>query len=76
MHLHPEIKSNMDSVVPIEFQSNWYDDLENRLNKGGPWDDWKLFNLASQAESATLVTSFDEMLCLKHLQATSFIRSR
>lgn len=71
MQLYPEITSDTDSVIPIEFQNSWYDDLENRLNKGGPWDDWKLFNLASQAENATLVTSFDEMLCLKHLQSVT-----
>ncbi|TYA14642.1 DEAD/DEAH box helicase [Paenibacillus faecis] len=54
--------------VPVEFDRSWYEDLEARLDKGGPWDDWKLFNLAGQAEEASLVTSFEEMLCLKHLQ--------
>lgn len=55
------------SPVAVQFDPSWYDDLEARLNKGGPWDDWKLFNLAGQAEAASLVTSFEEMLCLKHL---------
>lgn len=57
--------------MPIEFQDDWYLDLDNRLNKGGPWDDWKLFNLSAQAESATLVSNFDEMQCLKHLQSVT-----
>lgn len=68
---HSPVTSNIEGHIPVEFQRSWYDDLENRLNKGGPWDDWKLFNLASQAERATLVTSFDEMLCLKHLQSVT-----
>lgn len=54
-------------AVPVQFDRSWYDDLEAKLNKGGPWDDWKLFNLAGQAEAASLVTSFEDMLCLKHL---------
>ncbi|WP_334076721.1 DEAD/DEAH box helicase [Paenibacillus sanfengchensis] len=54
--------------ITVEFDRSWYEDLEARLDKGGPWDDWKLFNLAGQAEEASLVTTFEEMLCLKHLQ--------
>ncbi|MBA9086257.1 SNF2 family DNA or RNA helicase [Fontibacillus solani] len=77
MHPHPpnsgDNSANCSSTtpVPIAFQNGWYEDLDNRLNKGGPWDDWNLFNLASQAESATLVTSFEEMLCMKHLQSVT-----
>lgn len=70
MNPHPSdsaADSAMPSAVPVQFDRSWYDDLENRLNKGGPWDEWKLFNLASQAEAASLVTSFEEMQCLKHL---------
>lgn len=54
--------------VPIQFDRSWYDELQGRLDKGGPWDDWQLFQLAKQAEEASLVTSFEEMICLKHLQ--------
>lgn len=65
----PRPTVNSASSIPVvEFDHSWFDDLETRLNKGGPWDDWKLFNLAAQAETASLVTSFDEMLCLQHLQ--------
>lgn len=58
----------LGAQVPIEFDRSWFDDLAARQEKGGPWDDWKLFNLALQAETASLVTSFEEMQCLKHLQ--------
>ncbi|WP_232436931.1 DEAD/DEAH box helicase [Paenibacillus senegalimassiliensis] len=51
-----------------EFDRNWFSELTTRQQKGGPWDDWKLFNLALKAETASLVTSFEEMQCLKHLQ--------
>ncbi|MBU5672235.1 DEAD/DEAH box helicase [Paenibacillus brevis] len=54
--------------VPVQFDRSWYDELQGRLDKGGPWDDWQLFQLAKQAEEASLVTSFEEMICLKHLQ--------
>lgn len=66
----PRPAVNLASQLPVsvEFDHSWFEDLETRLNKGGPWDDWKLFNLAAQAENASLVTSFDEMLCLQHLQ--------
>lgn len=64
----PAVNSTSPIPVSVEFDHSWFEDLETRLNKGGPWDDWKLFNLAAQAETASLVTSFDEMLCLQHLQ--------
>lgn len=51
-----------------EFDRSWFSELTTRQQKGGPWDDWKLFNLALKAETASLVTSFEEMQCLKHLQ--------
>lgn len=54
--------------LPIQFDPGWYEELQGRLDKGGPWDDWQLFQLAKQAEEASLVTSFEEMICLKHLQ--------
>lgn len=77
MHPHPPnsglyaANCSDTAPVPVVFQDNWYEDLDNRLNKGGPWDNWNLFNLASQAEIATLVTSFEEMQCMKHLQSVT-----
>ncbi|MGG6310279.1 DEAD/DEAH box helicase [Paenibacillus macerans] len=57
--------------VPVEFDRSWFSELHARQEKGGPWDDWKLFNLALKAETASLVTSFEEMQCLKHLQGVT-----
>ncbi|CAM2949039.1 SNF2-related protein [Paenibacillus sediminis] len=57
--------------ITVQFDRSWFDGLNNRLNKGGPWDDFRLFQLAAEAEKASLVSSFEEMQCLKHLQGLS-----
>ncbi|MFC3748596.1 DEAD/DEAH box helicase [Paenibacillus sp. GCM10012306] len=57
--------------VPLSFNRNWMQDLESKLDKGGPWGDWRLSQLAVQGEKATLVSSFDELQCMKHLSGLS-----
>lgn len=57
--------------VPLSFNRDWLQDLETRLNKGGPWGDWQLSKLAVQGEESGLVTSFDELQCMKHLSGLS-----
>lgn len=57
--------------VPLSFERNWLHDLESRLEKGGPWGDLRLSRLAVQGEESGLVTSFDELQCLKHLSGLS-----
>ena len=57
--------------VPLSFERNWLHDLESRLDKGGPWGDWRLSRLAVQGEKSGLVTSFDELQCMKHLSGLS-----
>ncbi|MEK4273327.1 DEAD/DEAH box helicase [Paenibacillus sp. FSL R7-0026] len=54
--------------VPLEFDRSWIDQLESRLDKGGPWGDYRLFQLGIQAEETNLIPNFDEIQCLKHLQ--------
>lgn len=68
---NPAAPPELPTRVPVEFDRNWFSELETRHEKGGPWDDWKLFNLALEAETASLVTSFEEMQCLKHLQSVT-----
>uniref|UniRef100_UPI003F68A359 DEAD/DEAH box helicase n=1 Tax=Paenibacillus terrae TaxID=159743 RepID=UPI003F68A359 len=60
-----------DLPVPLNIDRSWLDNLESRLDKGGPWGDFRLFQLAVQGEEARLVTSFDELQCVKHLQDLS-----
>ncbi|AWB44195.1 ATP-dependent helicase [Paenibacillus sp. CAA11] len=64
MSLH---SSEQGLSVPIEFDRSWFEDISTRLDKGGPWDDLRLFHLALEAEQASIVTTFEEMQCLKHL---------
>lgn len=54
--------------VPVQFDRDWAEELDQRVRKGGPWGDWDLFRLTIQAEQANLIPSFDELQCLKHLQ--------
>lgn len=54
--------------VPLEFDRSWLTQLESRLDKGGPWGDYRLFQLGIQAEETNLIPNFDEIQCLKHLQ--------
>lgn len=54
--------------VPLEFDRSWINQLESRLDKGGPWGDYRLFQLGIQAEETNLIPNFDEIQCLKHLQ--------
>jgi SNF2 family DNA or RNA helicase len=64
---HPSVISSI-SDIPVTMDCSWIDNIEARLDKGGPWDDWSLFKLTMKAERRSLVTSFDEMQCLKHIQ--------
>jgi SNF2 family DNA or RNA helicase len=57
--------------VPLSFDRNWSQDLELKLEKGGPWGDYRLSKLAVQGEETGLVTSFDELQCMKHLSGLS-----
>lgn len=62
---HPTRKKH--APVDIQFERTWFSELEQRLNKNGPWDDFNLFGLAYEAEQSRIVSSFDELQCLNHL---------
>ncbi|GIP37923.1 helicase [Paenibacillus sp. J31TS4] len=53
--------------LQLHFDRSWQEEWEARLDKNGPWDDWTLYQLAYEAERASLVSSFDELQCLAHL---------
>lgn len=57
--LHPLVDMYVDRSV--------LEELERRLERNGPWDDWTLYQMALEAEQTSLVTDFHELLCLKHL---------
>ena len=49
----------------LQFDRTWFQNLEERVNRNGPWDDWTMYQLAIEAEQTKLVTSFDELQCLR-----------
>ncbi|GGF70039.1 helicase [Paenibacillus albidus] len=68
----PEGKKNAPLLpVPLSFDRGWLQELEQKLDKGGPWGDWRLTRLGIQGVQSGLVTSFDELQCLQHLTGLS-----
>ncbi|MFF3925936.1 DEAD/DEAH box helicase [Paenibacillus lactis] len=63
----PDMTTDPRLPVPLQMDRSWLDDLEGRLDKGGPWGDFRLSQLAVEGEQSRLVTSFEELQCLKHL---------
>lgn len=57
-------------IRPI-FDRQWLEEFAARVRADSPWDPWELFRLAYEAAEATLVPSFDDLECLKHLHAFS-----
>ncbi|WP_376775398.1 DEAD/DEAH box helicase [Cohnella nanjingensis] len=43
------------------------EELERRLERNGPWDDWGLYQMHWEAEEATRVTDFHELQCMRLL---------
>ncbi|RXZ78785.1 DEAD/DEAH box helicase [Paenibacillaceae bacterium] len=58
-HVHP--------LVQLHYERNWHEELQSRISKNGPWDDWTLYRLAVEAQEARLVQSFDELQCMRSL---------
>ncbi|WP_179955614.1 DEAD/DEAH box helicase [Paenibacillus baekrokdamisoli] len=53
----------------LQFDRTWFQNLEERVNRNGPWDDWTMYQLAIEAEQTKLVNSFDDLQCLRSLPA-------
>ncbi|OXM84078.1 DEAD/DEAH box helicase [Paenibacillus rigui] len=54
--------------VQLHFDREWFENLHQRAQRGGPWDDWTLYQLAYEAERASLISDFDELQSLLHIQ--------
>ncbi|MEK3724142.1 DEAD/DEAH box helicase [Paenibacillus sp. FSL H8-0034] len=54
--------------VQLHFGRDWFEELHTKAMRNGPWDDWTLYQLAYEAEQASLISSFDELQCLVHIQ--------
>ncbi|WP_373228545.1 DEAD/DEAH box helicase [Cohnella sp.] len=44
-----------------------FEELERRIERNGPWDDWNMYQLALEAEEVSLVPDFHALLCLQLL---------
>ncbi|MCR2803764.1 DEAD/DEAH box helicase [Paenibacillus soyae] len=62
-------KRKLHPHVDLQVDRSWFDELQQRIGKNGPWDDWTLYQLAMEAEEAKRVESFEELQCLKTLPA-------
>ncbi|PYI56521.1 DEAD/DEAH box helicase [Paenibacillus flagellatus] len=63
----PEHVRPLNDHLHIHFDRSWYDELEARVQRNGPWDDWTMYQLALEAEESGLIRSFDDLLCLSHI---------
>lgn len=62
------IVRNIASHLEMHVDRSWVGQLQQKVERNGPWDDWTLFQLAYEAEESRTVASFDELLCLRHIQ--------
>lgn len=53
--------------VPVSFDTDWMDLLNERMKQDGPWDKWELFQLTLEAEEAMAIREFDQLQCLQYL---------
>jgi SNF2 family DNA or RNA helicase len=44
-----------------------FEELERRVERNGPWDDWSIYQLALEAEEVSLVSDFHALQCLSLL---------
>ncbi|WP_088835238.1 DEAD/DEAH box helicase [Paenibacillus tyrfis] len=57
----------LNEHVQLYFERDWFEELHDRAQRNGPWDDWTMFRLAEEAEQSGLIRSFNELQCLSHL---------
>ncbi|MCP3775040.1 DEAD/DEAH box helicase [Paenibacillus sp. MZ04-78.2] len=57
----------LNEHVQLYFERDWFEELHDRAQRNGPWDDWTMFRLAEEAEQSGLIRSFDELQCMSHL---------
>ncbi|MDF2669920.1 MAG: polymerase-associated helicase-like protein [Paenibacillus sp.] len=51
----------------IHFDRAWFEELEMRALKNGPWDNFTQYQLAYEAEQSGLVENFEDLQCLNHI---------
>jgi SNF2 family DNA or RNA helicase len=51
----------------LQFDRTWFNNLQERIDRNGPWDDWTMYQLAVEAEQTKLIGSFDDLQCMRSL---------
>ncbi|URN93085.1 MAG: DEAD/DEAH box helicase [Candidatus Pristimantibacillus lignocellulolyticus] len=54
-------------AVQTTFERQWFQQLQQRIEHNGPWDQWAMYQLAMEAKQATIIDSFEELQCLRSL---------
>lgn len=55
------------SLVNLYIDRAPFEELERRLERGGPWDDWGLYQMAWEAQDALRIADFGELQSLRLL---------
>lgn len=63
----PVILRKLHPLVDLQSDRSWFEELQNRIAKNGPWDDWTLYQLTVEAERSKMIESFDQLQCLRTL---------
>ncbi|MFD0713743.1 DEAD/DEAH box helicase [Paenibacillus sp. GCM10027626] len=61
------IKRKLSGSVELHIDRTWHHELQQRLDRNGPWDDWTMYQLAIEAEQSKLIASFDDLQCMRSL---------
>ncbi|MBB3110025.1 SNF2 family DNA or RNA helicase [Paenibacillus phyllosphaerae] len=61
------VARKLNNHVDIHFDRTWFNELQQRLDRNGPWDDWTMYQLAVEAEQSKLIGSFDDLQCMRTL---------
>ncbi|WP_274650305.1 DEAD/DEAH box helicase [Paenibacillus humicola] len=62
-------KRKLHPSAHLQIDRSWLQNLQERVDRNGPWDDWTLYQLAVEAEQSKLITGFDDLQCLRSLPA-------
>ncbi|XID96040.1 DEAD/DEAH box helicase [Paenibacillaceae bacterium WGS1546] len=63
----PTAVRKLHPLVELHFDRGAFEELERRVERNGPWDDWALYQLSLEAEQTALVTDFHALRCLAAL---------
>lgn len=61
------VTRKLHPLVDLQYDRSTLDELQNRIAKNGPWDDWTLYQLSMEAEQAKRIESFEQLQCLRSL---------